>query len=66
MTDFFENNEGSKEHLLRGDLSKVMFFCREEARSEAERNKKWFLMPVAPDTKLALRSQNIMHCDSHL
>ena len=37
MMDFFENNNGSKEHLLRGDLSKVKFFCRDEARSEAER-----------------------------
>jgi hypothetical protein len=35
------------------------------ARSEAERNKKWFLMPVAPNTKLTLRSQNVMHSDSH-
>jgi hypothetical protein len=30
---------------------------RRLARSEAERNKKWFLMPVAPNTKLILRSQ---------
>jgi hypothetical protein len=38
---------------------------RKLARSEAERNKKWFLMPVAPNTKLTLRSQNVMHSDSH-
>jgi hypothetical protein len=38
---------------------------RRLARSEAERTKKWFLMPVAPNTKLALSNQNVMHSDLH-
>jgi hypothetical protein len=38
--------------------------CTYPAQRE-ERNKKWFLMPVAPNTKLTFRSQNVMHRDSH-
>jgi hypothetical protein len=39
--------------------------CAYPAEREERNNKKWFLMPVAPNTKLTLRSQNVMHSDSH-
>jgi hypothetical protein len=49
---------------MLGKEGKALSLRRRLARSAAERIKKWFLMPVAPNTRHTLNSQNYYYGSS--